>query len=290
MNRLPFEKRRQIIHLMVEGNGINAIERLTGASKHTVLRYLELAGEACMAHHDRAVHGVKASRVECDEIWSFNSCKRANLPKAKAAPEGAGDVWTWTAIDADSKLIVSYLIGSRDADAAQDFMFDVADRLANRVQLTTDGHGAYLSAVVGAFGIDVDYAQLIKIYGPTIDAAGPERKYSPGECCGTRKQRFLGKPIKALVSTSYVEKHNQTMRQHMKRFARLTAGHSKKIDNHVHMVALYTCWYNFARMNSAVRMSPAMACGLEQRLWDIGDIVKLIEEWESGADEAPTAA
>ena len=281
MNRLTFEKRKQIIHLMVEGSGINAISRLTGASKVTVLRLLERAGAACMAHHDKAVRGVKASRVECDEIWSFNYCKRANLAKAKAAPEGAGDAWTWTAIDADSKLIVSYLIGSRDADAAQDFMHDVADRLATRVQLTTDGHGAYLSAVLGAFGIDVDYAQLVKHYGPTIDAAGPERKYSPGECCGISKRRVLGKPIKALVSTSYVEKHNQTMRQHMKRFSRLTAGHSKKIDNHVAMVALYTCWYNFARINSAVRMSPAMAAGLSQTLWDIGDIVKLIEANET---------
>jgi IS1 family transposase len=280
MNRLPFDKRRQILHLMVEGTGVNAISRLTGVSKVTILRLLEQAGVACMAHHDRAVRGVKASRVECDEIWSFNYCKRANLAKAKAAPEGAGDVWTWTAIDADSKLIVSYLIGSRDADAAQDFMHDVADRLATRVQLTTDGHGAYLSAVLGAFGIDVDYAQLVKHYGPTIDVAGPERKYSPGECTGISKRRVLGKPIKAFVSTSYVEKHNQTMRQHMRRFTRLTSGHSKKIDNHVAMVALYTTWYNFARINSAVRMSPAMACGLEQRLWDVGDIVKLIEEWE----------
>jgi IS1 family transposase len=234
-----------------------------------------------MTHHDKTVRDVKAGRVECDEIWSFNYCKRANLAKAKAAPEGAGDAWTWTAIDADSKLIVSYLIGSRDADAAFDFMSDVADRLATRVQLTTDGHTAYLQAVLGAFGIDVDYAQLIKIYGPTIDAAGPERKYSPGECCGTRKRRVLGKPIKALVSTSYVEKHNQTMRQHMKRFARLTAAHSKKIENHVHMVALYTTWYNFARVNSSVRMSPAMAARIEARLWDIGDIVNLIESWEN---------
>ena len=281
MNRLSSEKRRKIIHLMVEGNTVNGIERLTGASKHTILRLLELAGTACMAHHDRAVRGVKASRVECDEIWSFNYCKRANLARAKAAPAGAGDVWTWSAIDADSKLLVSYLLGGRDADAAQDFMHDVADRLANRVQLTTDGHNAYLSAVIGAFVIDVDYAQLIKIYGPTPDATGPERKYSPGECCGIRKHRVLGKPIKALVSTSYVEKHNQTMRQHMKRFARLTAAHSKKLENHVHMVALYTCWYNFARINSTVRMSPAMACGLEQRLWDVADIVKLIEDWET---------
>src|SRR3569833_1238812 len=280
MNRLPFEKRRQILHLMVEGNGVNAISRLVGVSNNTVLRYLELAGQACMAHHDKAVRGVKVQRVECDEIWSFNYCKKAKLTTAKAAPEGAGDAWTWTAIDADSKLIASFLIGSRDADAAQDFMHDVAARLANRVQLTTDGHTAYLSAVLGAFGIDVDYAQLVKHYGPSPDMSGPERKYSPGECCGISKRRVIGKPAKSLVSTSYVEKHNQTMRQHMKRVNRLTAAHSKKIDNHVAMVALYTTFYNFARINSAVRMSPAMACGLEQRLWDIGDIVKLIEAAE----------
>lgn len=280
MNRLTFEKRRQILHLMVEGNSIRGIARLVDVSPVTVLRYLELAGEACMGHHDKAVRGVKANRVECDEIWSFNYCKRANLAKAKAAPEGAGDAWTWTAIDADSKLIVSYLIGGRDAGAAQDFMHDVADRLANRVQLTTDGHGVYLNAVLGAFGIDVDYAMLVKHYGATPDATGPERKYSPGTCCGITKRRVLGKPIKAFVSTSYVEKHNQTMRQHMKRFTRLTAAHSKKIENHVHMVALYTTWYNFARVNSAVRMSPAMAAGLTDTLWDIADIVKLIEALE----------
>src|ERR1044071_1868153 len=172
MNKLPFEKRRQILHLMVEGNGINAIVRLTGVSKVTILRYLEQAGSSCMAHHDRAVRGVNAQRVECDEIWSFNYCKRANLAKAKAAPEAAGDVWTWTALDADSKLIISYLIGGRDAGAASDFMMDVADRLATRVQLTTDGHGVYLNAVAGAFGLCVDYAMLIKHYGPSADLAG----------------------------------------------------------------------------------------------------------------------
>src|SRR5476651_2131898 len=165
MNKLSHEKRRQIIHLMVEGNSIRGIARLVDVSPVTELRYLELAGSACMAHHDRAVRGVRASRVECDEIWSFNYCKRAALKTAKAAPADAGDCWTWTAIDADSKLLVSYLLGGRDADAAQDFMHDVADRLANRVQLTTDGHGAYLSAVIGAFGIDVDYAQLVQHYG-----------------------------------------------------------------------------------------------------------------------------
>jgi IS1 family transposase len=269
---------------MVEGNGINAISRLTGASKNTVLKLLGEAGEACMAHHDHAVRGVKASRVECDEIWSFNYCKRANLAKAKAAPAQAGDVWTWTAIDADSKLLVSYLLGNRDAECAFDFMSDVA----NRVQLTTDGHTAYLSAVIGAFGIDVDYAQLVKHYGGTADMAGPERKYSPGICTGITKRRVLGRPHKALVSTSYVEKHNQTMRLHMKRYARLTAAHSKKIENLVHSMALYATWYNFARTNSAVRMSPAMAAGLTDRLWDIGDIVKLIEAWEA-SDQRRTA-
>jgi IS1 family transposase len=248
MNKLSSEKRRQIIHLMVEGNTVNGIGRLTGASKHTILRLLELAGTACMAHHDRTVRGVKAQRVECDEIWSFNYCKRVNLAKTKAAPAQAGDVWTWTAIDADSKLLVSYLLGGRHAEAAQDFMHDVADRLANRVQLTTDGHGAYLSAVIGAFGIDVDYAQLVKHYGESGNAAGPERKYSPGICTGIAKRRLIGQPLKAFVSTSYVEKHNQTMRQHMKRYARLTAAHSKKIENLVHSMALYATWYNFARV------------------------------------------
>ena len=285
MNRLSFEKRRQILHLMVEGNSIRGIARLADVSPVTVLRYLELAGEACMGFHDRAVRGVKANRVKCDEIWSFNYCKRATLAKAKAAPEDAGDAWTWTALDADSKLIISFLIGSRDADAANDFMMDVADRLATRVQLTTDGHGAYLKAIAGAFGHDVDYAMLVKIYGPSGNVEGPERKYSPGICHGARKQRITGAPIKALVSTSYIEKHNQTMRQHMKRFTRLTAAHSKKLINHVHMVALYTVWYNFARINSAVRMSPAMAARLETRLWDISDIVSLIDS-DSGEHHA----
>lgn len=280
MNRLPFEKRRQIIHLMVEGNSVRGIARLVDVSPVTVLRYLALAGVACMAFHDKTVRGVKAQRVECDEIWSFNYCKRVNVETAKAAPADAGDVWTFTALDADSKLVVSYLIGARNAEAANDFMMDVADRLATRVQLTTDGFQPYLQAVTGAFGLDVDYAMLVKIYGESANTAGPERKYSPGICTGTRKRRVLGQPYKALVSTSYVEKHNQTMRQHMKRFARLTAAHSKKLINHVHMVALYTVWYNFARINSAVRMSPAMACGLTDRLWDVGEIVNLIEAFE----------
>jgi IS1 family transposase len=281
MNRLPFEKRRQILHMMVEGNSIRGIARLVDVSPVTVLRYLELAGLACAAFHDEKVRGVKVQRVECDEIWSFNYCKRATLPKAKAAPEGAGDAWTWTALDADSKLIISYLVGGRDAMWAGEFMQDVADRVANRIQLTTDGHKAYLSAVEDAFGADVDYAMLVKIYGATADAAGPERKYSPGICTGAKKERIEGNPDKRHVSTSYVEKHNQSMRQHMRRFTRLTAAHSKKLVNHIHMVALYTVWYNFARINSAVKCSPAMAAGLTGTLWDMADIVRLIETMEN---------
>src|SRR5690348_12543549 len=202
MNRLPFEKRRQIIHLMVEGNSVRGIARLVDVSPVTVLRYLALAGVACMDFHDKAVRGVKAQRIECDEIWSFNYCKRVNVANAKAAPADAGDAWTFTALDADSKLIVSYLIGARNAEAASDFMMDVADRLATRVQLTTDGFQPYLQAVTGAFGLDVDYAMLVKIYGESANTVGPERKYSPGICTGTRKRRVLGQPYKALVSTS----------------------------------------------------------------------------------------
>ena len=279
MNRLPFDKRRQILHLMVEGNSIRGIGRLVDVSPVTVLRYLELAGAACAAFHDENVRGVKAKRVECDEIWSFNYCKRVKVATAKAAPADAGDCWTWTALDRDNKLIVSYLVGGRDATYANEFMQDVASRVATRIQLTTDGHGAYLQAVDGAFGLDVDFAQLIKSYGETPDA-GPERKYSPGVCTGIKKRAVIGRPNADYVSTSFVEKHNQSMRQHMRRFTRLTAAHSKKLVNHIHMVALYTVWYNFARINSAVKMSPAMAAGLSKTLWDVADIVKLVETWE----------
>jgi IS1 family transposase len=281
MNRLPFEKRRQILHQMVEGGSIRGIARLVDVSPVTVLRYLALAGEACAKFHDANVRNVKARRVQCDEIWSFNYCKRVNLPTAKTAPEGAGDAWTWTALDSDSKLIISYLIGGRDSQYAMEFMDDLRSRLANRVQLTTDGHRAYLEAVEGAFGTDVDYAQLVKLYGDSPDQ-GPERKYSPSVCNGTRKHKIEGNPDRRYVSTSHVEKHNQSMRQHMKRFARLTAAHSKKLANHIHMVALYTVWYNYVRINSAVRMAPAMAAGISERLWEMDDLVRLVESHEFG--------
>jgi IS1 family transposase len=254
---------------------------LVDVSPVTVLRYLEIAGKACAAFHNANVRNVKAQKVQCDEIWSFVFAKDRNAkPEMKAAGD-AGSVWTWTALDSGSKLIISYLIGSREAECAHEFMQDVASRLANRVQLTTDGHKAYLNAVEEAFGADIDYAMLVKHYSETPDQGGPERKYSPGVCTGARKERIEGKPDRQHVSTSHVEKHNQSMRQHMKRFARLTAAHSKKLANHIHMVALYTVWYNYARINSAVRMAPAMAAGISDRLWEMDDLVKMVDAYEA---------
>ncbi|MDE2164704.1 MAG: DDE-type integrase/transposase/recombinase [Alphaproteobacteria bacterium] len=280
MNRLPFEKRRQIIHQMVEGGSVRGIARLVDVSPVTVLRYLALAGEACAQFHDSNVRNVKARRVQCDEIWSFVFAKDKNASPEMKAAGTAGSVWTWTALDSDTKLIISYLIGGRDAAYANEFMKDVASRLSMRCQLTTDGHSAYLEAVDDAFGIGVDFAQLVKLYGDAPEA-NPERKYSPSVCVGAKKHRVVGNPDLAHVSTSHVEKHNQSMRQHMKRFARLTAAHSKKVANHIHMVALYTTWYNYARINSAVKMSPAMAAGLSKTLWDVADIVRLVDAFET---------
>jgi IS1 family transposase len=283
MNRLSFEKRRQILHLLVEGNSVRGTARLADVSPVTVLRYLELAGTACLAFHDVNVRGVKSKKIQADEIWSFNYCKKVNLAKAKAAPEGAGDVWTWTAID-DSKLIVTWLIGRRSQEAATMFMGDLAQRIdpsvVNDLQITTDGLGSYRHATMWAFGERGHFAQLQKHYSATPDT-GPARKYSPGICVGIKKDMIYGDPDPAHVSTSYVEKHNQTMRQHMKRYARLTAAHSKKIENHAHMCALYTVWYNFARINSAVKMAPAMAAGISNRLWEMDDLVRMIEAYET---------
>lgn len=281
MNRLPFEKRRLILHTMVEGGSIRGIARVADVSPVTVLRYLALAGAACAEFHDTTVRNVKARRVQCDEIWSFVFAKDRNAKPEMKRAGTAGSVWTWTALDADSKLIVSYLIGSREAECAYEFIQDVAARLATRVQLTTDGHKPYLLAVEEAFGADVDYAMLVKLYSETPDTKGPERKYSPGVCTGAKKKRIMGSPDRAHVSTSYVEKHNQSMRQHMRRFTRLTAAHSKKLINHVHMVALYTVWYNWVRINSAVKVAPAMAAGLSDRFWEMDDLVRLVEAYEA---------
>ena len=287
MNRLTAKERSQILHLLCEGMSIRAITRLTGASKNTVAKLLEDAGRVCMAYHDQFVRRVEASRIQVDEIWTFTHCKERNVAKAKAAPEGAGDTWTWTAIDAETKLIVSWMVGERDAETALDFMHDLRSRLRNRVQLTSDGLVTYLSAVEAVFGDDIDYAQLVKIYGEPRYASGPERRYSPGECCATKKGRVTGNPDPVHVSTSFVERQNLTMRMHMRRFTRLTNAFSKKVENHAYAVALHMMYYNFVRIHQSLRVTPAMAAGVSDRLWEIGDIVKLIEEMEARTPAKP---
>lgn len=257
---------------------MRSISRVVDVSINTVTKLLEQAGAACSAFHDATVRNVPAKRVQCDEIWSFAYAKQKNVASAVAAPEDAGDIWTWTALDADSKLIVSWLVGGRDAGYATEFMQDVADRLANRVQLTTDGHKAYLDAADAAFGFDVDFAQLVKLYG-----AGPANpgRYSPAECVGIRKVRVEGRPDPKHVSTSYVERQNLTMRMSMRRFTRLTNAFTKKAENHAHALALYFVFYNFARIHKTLRCSPAMAAGVSDRLWSMEDVVALIDAREA---------
>jgi IS1 family transposase len=274
MNKLPIAKRVQILSMLCEGSSMRSISRVADVSINTVAKLLTQAGEACEAFHDENVRGVKSKRIQCDEIWSFVYAKKRNVEGAKAAPEGAGDAWTWTALDADSKLIVSYLVAHRDAPSAHDFMQDVAARLANRVQLTTDNLRSYLDAVEDAFGGDIDYAKLVKLYG-----TGPasEGRYSPAVCTGARKERMMGAPDDQHISTSYVERQNLTMRMHMRRFTRLTNAFSKKVEPHCHMVALYTVWYNFIRIHKTLRVSPAMAAGISKTLLSMEDVVALID-------------
>ena len=278
MNKLPLAKRIQILSMLCEGSSMRSISRVADVSINTVAKMLVDAGSACAAFHDEGVRGVKSKRVQVDEIWSFCYAKQKSVAGAKAAPEDAGDTWTWTALDADSKLIISHFVGGRDGECAKWFMQDVADRLANRVQLTSDGHRAYLEAVEGAFGADVDYAQLIKLYGNAPDAF--KGRYSPAECTGIKKVRVEGSPDKVHVSTSYVERQNLTMRMHMRRFTRLTNAFSKKFESHAHMVALYAVWYNFVRQHKTLRTSPAMAAGICDRLWSMKDIAALIDARE----------
>ncbi|HAD24320.1 MAG TPA: IS1 family transposase [Alphaproteobacteria bacterium] len=276
MNKLPIEKRRQILAMLVEGSSMRSISRVVDVSINTVSKLLVEAGQACIAIHNEQVQDVAASRIQCDKIWSFTYAKQKNVKNVKnvkGAPEGAGDTWTWTAIDSDSKLIVSYLVGGRDAEYAMEFMDDLRSRLAN---LTTDGHKAYLEAVEGAFGADVDYAQLVKLYGAAPE--GPQRRYSPAECIGARKRRVEGNPDIAAVSTSHVERQNLTMRMSMRRFTRLTNGFSKKLENHIHALALYFVHYNFCRIHKSLKTSPAMAAGISDTLWSLDDVIAKVDE------------
>ena len=275
MNKLPVAKRVPILSMLCEGSSMRSISRVADVSINTVAKLLAEAGTACAGFHDRTVRNVGARKVQSDEIWSFCYAKQRNVKTATAAPEGAGDVWTWTAIDSESKLIVSWLVGGRDAGCATDFIADLKGRLSNRVQITTDGHKAYLEAVEGAFGNDVDYAMLVKLYGegPT----GPERKYNPSICLGARKDVVTGDPDIDHISTSHVECQNLTMRMSMRRFTRLTNAFSRKLESHYHALALYFVFYNFVKMHKTLKATPALVAGVTNKRWTMEDIVALID-------------
>lgn len=272
MNKLPLAKRAQIIGLLVEGTSLRATSRLADVSINTVTKLLVDIGTACEAFQHATLVNLNCKRIQVDEIWAFVGCKQKNVSAAMPEEEGYGDAWTWVAIDADSKLAVSWLVGHRDSECAQVFMQDVASRLATRVQLTSDGHRTYLDAVKGAFGLDVDFAQLIKVY----EGSNPNRRYSPARYIGSKKEPKIGKPDMGHVSTSFVERQNLTMRMSMRRFTRLTNGFSKKIENHCHAVALHFAFYNFCRVHKTLRVTPAMEAGIADHVWSIEDIVGLI--------------
>ena len=274
MNKLSNERRSQIVAALVEGNSIRATARMAAVSKNTVIKLLCELGASCEAFHNEHARGIDSKRVQCDEIWSFCYAKERNLPKRLKGRRGFGDVWTWVALDADSKFAVSWLLGDRDAKTANAFMEDVAERLRHRVQLTSDGLNAYLEAVEGAFGADVDYAMLVKLYGETPES---EKRYSPPQCTGCRRTAVTGNPDPKHVSTSFVERQNLTMRMGMRRFTRLTNGFSKKFENLRAAVALHFVYYNFARVHQTLRMTPAMAAGVADHLWEIRDIVALLD-------------
>jgi IS1 family transposase len=273
MNRLPIAKRAHIINLLVEGNSLRAASRIADVSINTVYKLAVDAGEACSAYQDQAFRNLTCKRLQLDDIWSFVYAKARNVPFAKSAPDIAGDVWTWVAIDADTKLVPSWRIGDRSGATAIEFVCDLSRRLANRVQITSDGHRAYLEAVEAGFGDDVDYAQLIKLYGEVPHPAG---RYSPAQINGTKTFCCTGNPDPNHISTSYVERQNLTMRMSMRRFTRLTNGFSKKVENHTHAVSLHYMHYNFARIHKTLRITPAMAADVTDRLWAIEDIAALI--------------
>ena len=275
MNLLSKHKRVMILKCLVEGMSMRATARVVEVSKDTVVKLLIDAGKACLDYQDRTLRDLPCKQVQVDEIWEFVYAKQNNVPRAKHAPPEAGDVWTWVAIDANTKLVPSWRIGDRTGATAIEFMDDLRSRLANRIQLTSDGHKVYMEAVEGAFGGDVDYAQLIKLYGKTDEEAA--RRYSPSNCIGARKRAVEGSPDRNLVSTSCVERQNLTMRMSLRRFTRLTNAFSKKIENHAHAVALHFMHYNFCRLHQTLKTTPAMAASVTGKLWEMSDIVKLID-------------
>ena len=281
VNRISRDKQIRILQMLVEGSSMRSITRIENCSINTVDRLVVAAGKACRDYHDANVRNVPSERVQCDEIWAFLYAKRKNVDNAIAAPSEAGDAWTWTAIDADSKLVVSWAVSSaRDGMTAIDIMDDLRERTTRRFQLTTDGLGAYLEGVEGAFGGNVDYAQLVKMYG---QAGGEDaRRYSPAECIGARKEVIVGNPNPDFINTSYVERHNLTMRMSMRRFTRLTNAFSKKWENHCHAQALYFVYYNWCKPHTSLskpyKTTPAMAAGLTDRIYDMGWLADLANE------------
>jgi IS1 family transposase len=284
MNKLSVAKRAQILAMLCEGSSMRAISRVADVSFNTVAKILDDAGEFCAKFHDEKVRNVRSQRVQCDEIWSFTYAKARNVAGAKAAPYFAGDTWTWTGIDADSKLIISYLVGTRDAGYAEMLIRDLQSRLANCVQLTTDGLRAYLGAVENTL-FDVDFAQLVKLYGAVPE--GAQGRYSPAECIGARKVRIMGDPDLDHVSTSYAERQNLTMRMHNRRFTRLTNAFSKRVESHFHSLAIYFLWYNFIRIHKSLRVTPAMAAGITDRLWTFEEILEMMDAGASVGKRGP---
>jgi IS1 family transposase len=277
MNKLPPEKRAQILGMMVEGVSIRAIARLTGASKNTIVKLLVDAGQACSEYQDRTLRDLRSKRLQLDEIWSFIGAKERNVPQDQKGM-GRGDIWTWTAIDADSKLIASWMVGDRSGDTARVFVCDLAKRVANRVQITTDGHRAYVEAVEAGFGAAVDYAMLVKIYGQTAEG---QRRYSPPQIIGTETECCTGNPDPKHISTSFAERSNLSIRMGLRRFTRLTNAFSKKVENHVYALSIYFMHYNFCRIHQTLRTSPAQAAGVTSKLWELTDIVRMVDEWEA---------
>jgi len=284
MNKLPSNQRGQILGMMAEGVSIRAISRMSGASINTVVKLLADAGNACLEYQDRVMVNLPCKRVQCDEIWSFVYSKQKNVPAEHRGESGYGDVWTWTALCADTKVVPSWYLGTRDADSATTFMRDLSSRLANRIQLATDGHHAYLIAVDRAFGWafrenSIDYAMLVKLYGKAQE--GSETRYSPAVCLGTKRNIIHGDPDPEHISTPYVERRNLSMRMGIRRFTRLANAFSKKLENHVHALSIYFMHYNLVRIHQTLRCTPAMEAGVTDRLWSLEDMVGIVDEWET---------
>jgi IS1 family transposase len=277
MNKLSNAERTQVIKQIVEGSGIRSTVRITGVAKNTIVKLLREIGSACSQYQDKTLRNLTCKRIQCDEIWSFCNAKDKNVPAEKRGTFGFGDVWTWTAIDPDSKFIASWAVGKRDAGTAYEFMDDLAARLANRVQLTTDGHRAYLEVVESAFGNNVDYAMLIKMYSGDDK---PDTKYSPAECIGTRTIKVNGSLNQQSITTSHVERHNLTVGMSMRRSARLTNALSKKLANHVAGLSLYFMYYNFCRVHQTLRVTPAMEAGITDHIWNVEEMVALLPAFE----------